>query len=50
MTERCLVCDALLEDKDRITVYLGILPEDVDDTTKHEYYCEECYEQLHQRR
>ena len=43
MTERCQVCGDKLEDEDRIAVYLGILPEDVDDMTDHEYYCEECY-------
>ena len=45
----CQVCDAPLEEENRITVYLGILPEDVDDMTDHEYYCEECYAKLEGR-
>ena len=46
MTERCQVCGDKLEDKDVLTVYCGILPEDVDENTEHEYYCEECYDEL----
>ena len=43
-TEVCRICGHYLEDKDVITVYIGIEPSEVDEDTEHEYWCEECYE------
>ena len=47
MGEKCCNCDALLEDKNRLTAYLGVMPEDADEEgVEHTYYCEECYDAL----
>ena len=43
-TEVCRICGHYLEDKDVVTVYIGIEPSEVDEDTEHEYWCEECYE------
>ena len=41
--ERCQVCGDKLEDEDVLTIYVGMLPSEVDENTAHEYYCEECH-------
>ena len=42
--ERCQVCGDILEGKDRITIYQGLFPDEVDEDTVHEYFCEDCWE------